>query len=77
MDFHVHDKWGIHLPDDAAFFMGRRVDLECSAILNDVVWATSISKGAPSMTVKCDFPNWLVAYFDVGPYLHSYGFQFG
>ena len=66
MDFHVHDKWGIHLPDDTACFLGRRVDLECSAILNDVVWATSISKGVPSMTVKCDFPNWLVAYFDVG-----------
>ena len=66
VDLHSYDKWGIHIPDDSAYFLGRRVHLECTAIEDDVIWASTSSKGVPLMNFKCDFPQWLVAYFDVG-----------
>lgn len=66
IDHHSCDLWGVHLPDDTAFFMGRRVVLECTAICGDEIWATSFSKGVPTMKLRCEFPSWIMAYFDVG-----------
>lgn len=66
VDIHVFDKWGIHLPDDVAFFTGKRVHLECITISNDMVWAKTASRAVPSMTFMCKFPAWVSTYFDVG-----------
>ena len=66
VDIHAFDRWGIHQPDDLAFFAGKRVHLECISISNEMVWAKTVSRAVPSMTFQCKFPTWVPSYFDVG-----------
>ncbi len=63
---HSLDDWGVHLKDDAAFFTGKRVELECTMINGTSVTARTVSKAVPIASFQCEFPSWVASYMDVG-----------
>ena len=63
---HSLDDWGVHLKDDFAFFSGKRVELECTAICDTTITARTVSKAVPMAHFRCEFPTWVSSYMDIG-----------
>eukprot|EP00438_Fugacium_kawagutii_P003657 Skav224227 [mRNA] locus=scaffold939:1185730:1190316:+ [translate_table: standard] len=60
------DPHRFRLPDQFAFYGGRRVELVCTAISDGCVWAAPYHPKVTKFNARCEFESWAISAFEVG-----------